>query len=326
MTPSIREYLRPGFVSWIPAIIAIAGAVSGGSGGGGGGGGGGSSGVPGAQTYVPTGQHSVDQSWQSIINGLMQQMGGQASTLTPLLNGALGSTSGLYQQLASALTGFGNQVGGAGSAMINHGTDLYGAGSQLWHDAQDPENALRDRTQQRVVDASRASTSARGIGTSGESAGMEDQAVSNFNLDWNDRMLGREIQGMQGMTGAYDAAGRQITGGASNLGASASMFREAGALPFELSNMYSGSMAGGVYDPLRNLLGNLQSYLGLGQSATGQSWTHGQDNMANLSGGLSTFFNSPGWSSIASNFSGGGGGSTGSGGSTTVDDTGWGGA
>lgn len=324
MTPSIREYLRPGFVSWIPAIVAVISAVTSDSGSGGGGGGGGSSG-PGAQAYVPTGQHSVDQSWQSIINGLMTQMGGQASTLTPLLNGALSSTGGLYQQLASALTGYGNQVGGAGTAMINHGQDLYGAGSQLWHDAQDPENALRDRTQQRVVDSSRAASSARGIGTSGESVGMENNAVSNFNLDWNDRQLGREIQGMQGMTGAYDAAGRQITGGAGNLGASASMFREAGALPFELSNMYSGSMASGVYDPMRNLLANLQSYLGLGQSATAQSFGQGQTNLNNLTSGLSTMFNSPGWNSIAQNFSGGSG-STGSGGSTTVDDTGWGGA
>lgn len=315
MFPSIREYLRPGFVSWIPAIVALYGAVTSDSGGGGGGsGGGGSSGA-----YVPTGQHSVDQSWQSIIQGLMQQMSGQAGTLTPFLNNAMGSTSGLYQQLASALTGYGNQVGGAGSAMINHGTDLYGAGRELWTDSRDPENALHDRTQQRIVDASRAASSARGIGTSGESAGLENQAVNNFSQDWYDRQLGREAQGMQGLTSAYDAAGRQITAGTGALGASASMFREAGALPFELSNMYSGSMAGGVYDPLRNLLGNLQSYLGLGQSATAQSFGQGQTNMNNLTSGLTTMFNSPVWGSIAQNFGGDGGG--GSGGTTYPTDT-----
>lgn len=321
MTPSIREYLRPGFVSWIPAIVAVISAVTSDSGSGGGGGGGGGSG----QAYVPTGQHSADQSWQSIMQGLMQQMSGQSGTLTPFLNNAMGNTSGLYQQLASVLTGYGSQVGGAGSSMINRGSDLYGAGRELYTDSRDPENALHDRTQQRIVDASRAASSARGIGTSGESVGMENQAVNNFSQDWYDRQLGREAQGLQGLTGAYDAAGRQITAGTGALGASAGMYREAGALPFELSNMYSGSMAAGVYDPMRNLLANLQSYLGLGQSATAQSFGQNQTNMNNMTSGLTQLYNSPVWGSIAQNF-GGGGGSTGSGGSTTVDDTTWGGA
>lgn len=319
MRPSIRRYLRLGFVSWIPAIIAIAGAVSGGSGGGGGGGGGGGAG---AATYVPTGQPTEDANWQSIMQGLMQTSGDQAGMLTPFLQSAFGNTNDLYTRLAGLMGQYGGALGSQGQSMFNAAGTLRGSGDQVYQMALDPENALRDRTQGRIVDASRASTSARGIGMGAEAAGLEDQAVSNFNIDWNDRALGRATEGLRGQVGAYDAAGRSSLGGAQELGASAQMFQGAGALPFELANLFSGSMQNGVYNPQRDLLGNIQSYLGLGQSATSQAFGQNQTNLNNVTSGLGTIFGSDGWNTIANSFKPD---SSGSGASSWVDETGWGG-
>lgn len=313
MRPLVREFLRMGFVSWIPAIVAIAGMVSGGSDSGGNGG------SSSSATYVPTGQGQADTNWQSIMSRLMGTAGGQADTLTPYLQSAFGNTANLYQQLQGRMGRYGGYMENQGTSLFGAADNLHHAGDDLYNTAKDPEGALRARLQQQTTDNSRAATSARGIGMSGEAAGLENQALSNFNMDWEDRQLGRQTQGLQGAVGAYDAAGRSALGGASLLDNSTNMFRGAGALPFQLSDMFSGSMAGGVYDPMRNLMANLQSYLGLGQSATGQSFGQGQTNMNNLVSGLT----SANWNSISNAFSPS---TTGSGASSTVDDTGWGGA
>lgn len=107
-----------------------------------------------------------------------------------------------------------------GQYIASQGQNLYGAGNQVANTAFDPQNALYNRTAQQVQDFSRASQAARGIQTTPYGAGLENQAMSDFNIDWQNQQLARQISGAGAMAGAYGAGGQQIASG-NQLGAMA---------------------------------------------------------------------------------------------------------
>lgn len=83
---------------------------------------------------------------------------------------------------------------------------LWQAGQNTYNLSRDPQNQLHDFLQQQTVDNSRAGTSARGIGMSGNSAGIENDATRNFNMDWQNQQLARQAQGTQAFAGAGQGA------------------------------------------------------------------------------------------------------------------------
>lgn len=267
-----------------------------------------SSGSPGAMTYVPTGQGNADNMWQQIMQHWSDISSGDTTALTDYLHGGLSSAEGAIPGIQGRMNNFGDELTGMAGRFTGREGALTGAGESVWNTALDPEGALRDRTQQRVVDASRAATSARGIGMGGESAGLEDQAVSNFNLDWNDRQLGREVSGAQALTGTSDAAGRQAQGAEGAYTGATNFYQNAYQLPFNLASTYGSAMGTSVYNPMNALGGNLAQYMGLGQSASQAAFGQNQTNMNNLTSGLNQFAQSPwlqSYFNTPSNWSGG---------------------
>jgi hypothetical protein len=123
-----------------------------------------------------------------------QPPGGDLSWLGPLLGGGAG-IYGLTQ----------------GNRLSNPGLDpqqqaLVNAGQQTYNTALDPQQALYGRTQQQLQDQVRASDSARGVAMSPYSAGVENKAMSDFNIDWQNQQLGRQVQGLGAMGQANTAA------------------------------------------------------------------------------------------------------------------------
>lgn len=74
-----------------------------------------------------------------------------------------------------------------------------GAAGQVLNTAFDPQGALHDRNYQQTMDAANAHNAMYGLGTSGVGAGVANKAGSDFNLDWQDRQLARQVSGL----GAY---------------------------------------------------------------------------------------------------------------------------
>lgn len=299
----LRSYFFLGSLATVAAVVGIAGGVSSlaRSGGGGGGGGGGGSGLPGAMTYVPQDQGGADSSWQQLLQQMTGAEGTQASTLTPFLQNAFANSG--YGDLTGMMRGWGGTLAGQAGQAYGAGQNLMGAGGQLWSTALDPQNALHDALQQQTVDESRAATSARGIGMSAQSAGMESEALDNFNTNWQNQQLGRQLQGMQGLTSAYNASGQQSQLGNADLVGAQSMYQGAGALPFNLAQLYSGGMNSGVYQPAAGIQGQIGQYLGLGQSGSNSAFGQGQTGLNNFTTGLQqlgqqpwlqNFFASPG--------------------------------
>ena len=292
MLLKIRDYLTLGTLSTVASVVGIVSggeALFGNHGGGGGGGGGGGAG---ATAYVPQWQGGADQMWQQIMQQLGGDIGGERAALLPFLMNAFSSASAGVPALQARLGGYGDVMERTGNNFLGAQMDLEHAGSDLWQLARDPQNALHDRTQQQVVDAARGADSARGIGMGSYSAGNEGNTVSNFNIDWQNNLLSRAATGMQGLTGAYDAAGRQGQAGDAALAGAGSMFQSAMALPFDLSSLFTGSM-NSMYSPYGALTGNLQQYLGLGQSAGQNAFNQQQTGLNNLTTGLNQLSQQP---------------------------------
>jgi hypothetical protein len=118
-----------------------------------------------------------------------------------------GSTTG-DSSLASVLSAL---AGGYGLMQGQRGVPqevqpLIDAGNQTYQTALDPRGELYGRTAQHVQEQSRAATSARGVGMSPYSAGVENDAMRNFNIDWQNAQLGRQATGVSAMTGATNSA------------------------------------------------------------------------------------------------------------------------
>lgn len=226
------------------------------------------------------------------------------------------AAGGQYADFAKLLQQLQTQMQGQAGVATGAQNDLLAAGRSTWDAAQDPQNALRDRTQQRITDASRAATSARGIGMGPEAAGIENQATSNFNIDWNNQQLSRMIAALSGMTSSFAGAGQQgqLVGadltGAANFGSQVpGATLNSGQVPFQTQQTAYGApiQAGNQYSTGLNTAFNpaLASY-NQGTSAAGT-----QSLLTGLNG-LSQNYNQPGsWLQNVFGAGSGGGGTNG---------------
>ncbi len=193
---------------------------------------------------------------------------------------------GQYGDLASLSQLFSGMLGGQAQGDIAQQNALRQAGGQTYQAGQDPQNQLHDYMRQQAVDASRAATSARGIGMGANAAGLENDATRNFEMNWQNQQLGRQLAGLQGMTGANQAANQTgaMAGmdlqGSMGFGAQAPGFTMASAmapvqaqqtafqLPMDWANLFSQAEAQNVLGQQQGVMNSIYPYLGM--AAQGQ--------------------------------------------------------
>ena len=90
--------------------------------------------------------------------------------------------------------------------MIPGLTGGMGAANQVLNTGFDPQNALYDRTAQQVGDRQNALNAMYGLGTSAAGAGLAGDASRNFNIDWQNQQLQRQISAL----GAYGTEQGQV--------------------------------------------------------------------------------------------------------------------
>lgn len=255
--------------------------------------------------YVPTGQANADTDWQALERIMQGQSVDQAALLAPYLRGAFDRGAGLTTDLGNRMNNYGTTLEGRGMNAYGASDALRGSGDTIWNAAADPEGALRARTLHQITDSVRGASSARGLGMSAQSAGLENDATKNFALDWNDRQLQRLLAGGSGRAGMYDAAGRQDQLGNSDLTGAAGMYQGSIGLPFNLATGYAGATGAGIYNPLNMAMGNQGYYMGLGQNAAMGAFGQQQTNLNNWTTALGQVGNS-GLGSWLTNFFGSG--------------------
>lgn len=308
------------------AVAGVVGSVAGGlvSNAMGGGGGGTSGGGP--SYYVPTGLGTADTGWQNFLSSLSGQymnnpLGqyGQQS----LFGGLAANTQYApgYQNAANlAGTGYAN----AGAALADLGNfdlatqrQLLGAGRQVFDMGLDPRNALYDRTLNQLTQQTGATNSMYGLGSSAAGAGVQNQALSNFNIDWQNNQLSRALQGLQGYTGAATTGGQYGQAGANALTLSPQYTLAGGSTPYttaqaiaatpgQLGNTYGAYLNQNVYGPAEGIMGQIIPYMNYGQGAQAVPYQNAQNNAAAWGGaignGVQTALGSSGVQNAFSNF------------------------
>lgn len=255
-----------------------------------------SGGSGGQSYYVPTGLPTADTDWQKLNQNSMQayydnqgQLGDLASQSLyqgNLANNQYGgayqnaanNAAGMYSNLAQTQTGQAAQLNGlagqqigyagnvanqagtlAGQAGLNYGTQqqLLSAGQQVYQNSLDPQSALYNRSAQQLQDQTGATNSMYGLGSSAAGAGVANQAMSNFNIDWNAQQLQNQIAGLGAYTGAANSAGSYGSLGNADLSGSQASYLNAAQLGSSAANMYNNANS-------------------LGSSAAGNTLTSGQ--------------------------------------------------
>lgn len=170
-----------------------------------------------------------------------------------MLQGAQGAASAGAGAAGNAY-GMGQFLSGAGGSMLPYA-------NQIMQTGFDPQNALYDRTQHQLQDQVRASNAATGTGMSPFGAGVENKAMSDFNIDWQNNQLGRQSTAAGAAGGLLGAGGGAITAGNSMMAGAPGMLSSTSMLPYMAYNQIGGDQF--------NALNTLSS-AGLNQMTTPQ--------------------------------------------------------
>lgn len=115
--------------------------------------------------------------------------------------------------LASLSAGGVNTYNQDQTALQNLSTTGLQAGNAVLQTGFDPQNALYDRSFQQQQDQTNAANAMNGVAGSPFAAGLDTQANQNFNIDWQNNQLNRQIQAL----GAYDSAASTYAGNTEGL-------------------------------------------------------------------------------------------------------------
>jgi hypothetical protein len=200
------------------------------------------------------------------------QQGQQAQQqYAPGYQNAANAAGSQYGNLGTQLQGAAGQEFGAQQGLMN-------AGQQLYQTSLDPQNALYNRTVQQLQDQTGATNSMYGLGSSGAGAGVANQALGNFNIDWQNQQLQRQATGLQGYGAAVGQAGQAAGQGGALGGAGAGYTLQGGQTPYTaaqgiaaqpgaLGSTYGQYLNQNVYGPAQGIQGQAIPYMNYGQGA-----------------------------------------------------------
>lgn len=212
-------------------------------------------------TPPPQSNPMLDQGFGSVMGGMpnVQGWGQLGWNMMPFAQTAFSNqfNNPYADQAMQGAQGAANMGGAAAMNQFGTGANVAGAGlnllpyaSPIMNTAFDPQNALYARTAQQVQDQSRAGQAARGVATTPYGAGLENQAMSNFNIDWQNQQLGRQAMGA-------GAAGGLVGTGAGAAGMGAGMMSGAPDVAYRSAMLPYGTWSGigsGQWDQLQKML------------------------------------------------------------------------
>lgn len=235
--------------------------------------------------YIPTAQPQADQLYQNLIAQFPQSpQATPAGALYPYALDQLqknflgfpGTMSSVTIPQAEAGAQQALQLGAVG------GPALQQAGLGILNTGFDPQNALFNRTQQQVLDQSNVANAMAGLGGTPYGASTNANALSNFDINWQNNLLNRQ-------TTAAGAASPLLQ-------AAPALVQSTAGLPYS-TDATIGSNAlqqlgqtinqgNNQYLLPQQVLNDLQSYLQLGQSGSQLAGSLGQQGFNQTAQGL----------------------------------------
>lgn len=236
--------------------------------------------------YQPGNPVSADEKWLNAMAAIKNATDRNTGMVDPVLLQSYSQMLGIdLSQLTSAGAMQGQQYGQLGDTAGYYGdvmggraNEAFGRGDALWNTAQDPQQALYERSKQNIVEGARAADSARGIGMSGVSAGNENKAVRDFEIDWQGQQLARMLGGSEGANRAGMRGGQDLSSSMGYYGAIPGYTMSSATapiqaqqtqyqLPMDWSTMFTQGQANNIIGPQQAMQANILPYLGLGVNA-----------------------------------------------------------
>ncbi|AOJ87157.1 hypothetical protein WS87_10965 [Burkholderia sp. MSMB0856] len=252
----------------------------------------------------------ADQDWQNLLNqsGAVQS---QIAGMIPYYQQALGQGLSVgtnlygtgYQNAANAAgTGYANAsnaLTGLGNLDLATQQQLLGAGRQVFNMGLDPQNALYDRTLNQLTQQTGATNSMYGLGSSAAGAGVQNQALSNFNIDWQNNQLSRALQGLGGYANAANTAGSYGQAGANALTLAPEYMLQSGQVPYQVAGSLAalpGTLAGtfasqlqsGPLSSAQSIQGQTIPYMNYGQGAQAVPYQQQANNAQSFGSSLAS--------------------------------------
>lgn len=144
--------------------------------------------------------------------------------------------AGGFQGGANIAAGLGqnaalNQYGGGG-AIMGAGLGLLPYGGSILQTGFDPQNELYARTLGKLQDQTGANLANSGVLNSPYGQGVQANTLSNFNIDWQNTQLGRQLAALTGAGGAFNNAGGLVTQGGQLQSGGAGDYARFSGLPY----------------------------------------------------------------------------------------------
>jgi hypothetical protein len=184
------------------------------------------------------------------------------NTLQNTLPQAYGGANMMYG-LAQQAMPYG--AAGIGSAQqgLNYANQGMGLAGQVANTAFDPQSALYARTQQQVQDQANAINAMYGLSQSPYGAGVANQAMSNFNIDWQNQQLQRQLQGSQAYQGAlagYGGAQQGYSNAEAGYGNMVNAIGKGVSGAYDLNTGAAQQAASNLALPYQTAIGQQQNY------------------------------------------------------------------
>jgi hypothetical protein len=263
-----------------------------------------------ANMYVPTGLGTADQNWQN-LNQSQMGLYNQGNPYAGGYQSAAGAAGGQYGGLAGQAGQYATQLGGLAQGAYGAQNYLQNAGQNVYNLAMDPQNALYNRTAGQLGDQVNAGQAQRGLGNSAVGGSEYNQAMSNFNIDWQNNQLSRATQGASALGNLYNQAGSYSQLGNADLAASlgtgaqgAGYQLQAGQLPYQTAQGITNNQLGQA----QGIQGQQIPYMNYGQGATQSAYNAASANAGATGALVNQGIGALGNSSWGQNLFGGSGG------------------
>lgn len=237
--------------------------------------------------YTPKWQSGADSTLSGNLGSQSSQASGISNYALPQLQTQTSNViNDPNQASAMATAGSASTMGqAAGQQQMGQAQNLYNLSSsltpmaqQIYQTAFDPQGALYAQQLQQSQDAQNAMAAMYGVASSPYGAGLAAQNTNNFNIDWQNAQLGRQVQGAGAIQGLDSLSGSLAGQGAQLQNVGLNTYTQAGMLPYQTSQGIYGnnlSALGGYTGAASQALSpgysadsQLGNYLSLGQNAT----------------------------------------------------------
>lgn len=238
-----------------------------------------------ASVYTPVGQANADQMYQNIVGNLGNfAFNTQATPAGQVLPFATNSVySNIFNNPGAGQ--FVGETGAGGQLGLNAFYAANNAGNAIGQAAFDPQQALYNQTLNQTLQQSAAANARSGVAGTPYGQAVTDNALNNFNINWQNQQLNRAISGGEAAQSIYGTGLQNLVGGAgAQFNASNTVGNDALTGATNLANLGNNQ-----YFLAQQTLNDLQSYLNLGQSASqisGNLGNLGQQQLGNSLAGV----------------------------------------